>query len=153
MSEEKVMLSARIPEELKELVGADRRTNEEVVRAALWREFGGERKASIDRRIEEKERRISMVESERNERERELEEVRKELEALKTKREKMESNERDAHRQALEKLSNVPADPSNGFIIDTAEELDMTPEELAREVAEYHGKEFKDDDGNNFRSL
>jgi len=82
---EEVMLSGRVPKELKELVDADRRDNQEVLRAALWREFGGERRADIERRIEEKERRVSMIRSEKNERQRELEREQSELEALQTK--------------------------------------------------------------------
>jgi len=78
-------LVAEIPSDLKALVDADQRTNKEVVQAALWREFGGERKGPLERRIEEKKRRISMIESEKNERERELQEERNELEALEEK--------------------------------------------------------------------
>ena len=140
MSEE--MLSARVPAELKRLVDADKRTNQEVVRAALWREFGGERKASIDRRIEEKENRISMIERERNEREREIEEERKELEALKAKQDKIESQHADEHAQVLKKAETIPADPNNPFVIDHAENLGLTPEELAREIAEEYDKEY-----------
>lgn len=150
MSEE--MLSARVPSELKRLVDADKRTNQEVVQAALWREFGGERKASIDRRIEEKENRISMIERERNEREREIEDERKELEALKTKREKIESHAADERENVLERLSMIPADPQHPQIVEDAEELDMTPEALAQEVADYHGKEYRNRD-NDFGSI
>lgn len=130
-------LVAEIPEELKKLVDADQRTNKEVVQAALWREFGGERKAAIDRRIEEKERRVSMIESEKNERQRELEQERQELEALKTKREKVESEKRQQQNELAEvkeKLADAPKDPDNPAIQKYAGELDMTPEELIDEL-------------------
>jgi len=154
MSDETEMLSARVPEELKRLVDADERTNQEVVRAALWREFGGERKASIDRRIEEKENRINMIEREKNERERELEQEQTELEALKAKREKIEGQESEERKAVIRKCEMVPADPENGYIQDWSEDIDMTPEELAREVAETYNKEYQEPDNNDdFRSI
>jgi len=71
-TEDRERLVAEIPEELKRLADADERTNQEIVEAALWREFGGERKAALDRRIEEIENRLGMVKRERNERNREI---------------------------------------------------------------------------------
>jgi len=134
------MLSGRVPEELKELVDADRRDNQEVLRAALWREFGGERKADIERRIEEKERRVSMIKSEKNERERELEREENELHALRKKLE-AEEQEQDAQlEQALEALSDVPWEESNPAIQKRAEELDMDPEALIAELEDYYAE-------------
>jgi chromosome segregation ATPase len=132
-SDEK-MLSVRVPEELHALVKADKRTNQEVVRAALWREFGGERKAAIDRRIEEKENRISMIERERNERDRELEQQREELEALKDKREAVEGENAEERERMLRKLRQVPDDPDHMLVQEVADQLDMTPEEAITEA-------------------
>lgn len=83
-AEEMVMLSGRVPESLKRLVDADERNNQEVLRAALWREFGGERKAALERRLEEQRDRVSLIERQRNERQRELEDEQDELERIKT---------------------------------------------------------------------
>lgn len=132
-NEERVMLSARVPEELKKLVDADERNNQEVLEAALWREFGGQRKGAVERRIEEQKRKISLIESERNERKRELEEERQRLEALEAKREKIETRKESKHRQlkkASEKLEKTPRDPKNNAIQAQANNLGMEPEEL-----------------------
>ena len=154
MSDETEMLSARVPEELKRLVDADERDNQEVVRAALWREFGGERKASIDRRIEEKENRINMIEREKNERERELEQEQTELEALKAKRDKIEGQETQERKAAIRNCEMIPADPTHPGIKSAAEDIDMTPEELAREVSETFNKEYQEPgDDNDLRSI
>jgi len=140
MTEEMVMLSGRVPEELKELVDADRRDNQEIMRAALWREFGGERQADIDRRIEEKERRISMIKSEKNERERELEREQSELDALKSKRNSEQKEQQAQLEQALDTLESVPWKPDNPAIQTNADDLDMTPEELIAELEDYHAE-------------
>ena len=154
MSEDVEMLSARVPAELKRLVDADERTNQQVVEAALWREFGGERKASIERRIEEKENRINMIEREKNERERELERETTELEALKVKRDKIEGKEEEQHSAALRRCEQIPADPTHPFIKEQAENVDMTPEEFAREVAETFNKDYNDpDNDSDLRSI
>lgn len=146
MSNDVEMLSARIPSELKRLVDVDGRTNQQVVEAALWREFGGERKAAIERRIEEKENRINIIEREKNERKRELEQENAELEALKVKRDKIEGKEDKQHEAAIRKCERVPANPTNPLIQKEADNVGMTPEEFAREVAEEYNKEFQDPD-------
>lgn len=137
---ERVMLSARVPEELKQLVDSDQRDNQEVIRAALWREFGGERKAALERRIEEKERRVSLIESEKNERERELQEEKQELQALKTKLTSQEKQREKKMRDTLEKLEKTPWKPDNAAIQTNAEDLDMTPQELIAELEDYHAE-------------
>jgi chromosome segregation ATPase len=134
MSDDLVMLSGRVPEELKELVDADPRANQEVIKAALWREMGGERKASLDRRIEEKENRIQMIKREKNEREREILEEEDALEALKTKRNKMESKQSELWEDVEEKLENVPLKPDNPGVKAQADRVDMKPEELIEEI-------------------
>lgn len=128
------MLSVRVPEELKSLVNADDRTNQEVVRAALWREFGGERKAAIDRRIEEMENRIGMIERERNERERELEQKRNELESLQTKRDATAEEKTEVREMKLRKLQQVPSKPDHPLVQEIADELNITPEEALTEA-------------------
>ena len=85
MSNDTERLVAEIPAELKQRVDADPRTNKEVVEAALKTEFATEEEAAVQRRIDEKERRLSNLKSERNERDREINEVREELETLKNR--------------------------------------------------------------------
>ena len=125
--DETVMLSARVSPELKRFVDADERDNQEVIRAALWQEFGGEKKAALDRRIEEVETRISVIKREKNERERELEELSSDLESLKAKMETTQSKEesrREFIDSRLEALQDV-----RGVI----DETHPTVEALARE--------------------
>lgn len=134
------MLSARVPEELKRLVDADQRSNQEIVRAALWREFGGERKASVERRIEEKENRINMIRREKNEREREIEEEEQDLDALKAKVESIEEK-KDRYETELEDAADLLPDPSdrdpdNPAVKAQASNLGVSPEELLDDLAE-----------------
>lgn len=127
-------LVAEIPEELKKLVDADERTNKEVVQAALWREFGGERKGALERRAEEQRQRIGMLERERNERNRELEAANEELERIETLLEQRQSEKEQLLTEARETLSGTPRDPDNPAIQYWAEELGMKPAELLKEL-------------------
>lgn len=99
-------LVAEIPAHLKELVDSDSRSNKDVVITALWKEYGGEELASIERRIDEKKRRISNVESEKNERERELDELREALELLTERKEQMKTR----REQSVEAMAQEAAD-------------------------------------------
>jgi septal ring factor EnvC (AmiA/AmiB activator) len=133
----RVMMSARIPEELKRLVDADERANQEVLEAALWREFGGQRKGAVERRIEEQKRKISLIESERNERKRELEEERQTLEALKEKHnaiEERQQTQQEDLQDAIDKAKDAPRTPDNPAIREQAKRVGMTPEEFINEL-------------------
>jgi len=136
---DRVMMSGRVPEELKRLVDADQRDNQEVLEAALWREFGGQRKGAVERRIEEQKRKISLIESERNERERELEDERQTLEALKEKHDAIEQrqeSEQEMLQEAIEKCEGLSRDPENPGIKEQARKIGMTPEEFVDELPE-----------------
>lgn len=128
------MLSVRVPAELKALVDADKRTNQEVAETALWREFGGERKMPLQRRIEEKENRLTLAKNERNEREREIEEIQNDIEALKAKLETVEEAKHENHEEQLRKLRQVPDDPEHPLVKEVADELGMTPEDAITEA-------------------
>lgn len=151
MSDEE-RLVAEIPSELKELIDADKRTNKEIVTAALWREFGGERRAVIDRRIEEKKRRISMRESERNEREREINELQDELEALEKKREADNKANREQMEAVARSMSVCDLNASDGlhidqpaeWISDEANRLGCPPDDLIKMAKEMHRGEYDD---------
>lgn len=133
-SEKRERLVAEIPEELKALTDADKRDNREIVEAALWREFGGQRMAAIERRIEEQQRRVSMIESERNERERELGDAKEQLEALRQKRETVEGNEIAQRKQLFDKVRMVPKEPDHPIVQRAADELDMEPADVIAEA-------------------
>jgi len=149
VSDDEDRLVAEIPSELKELVDADQRSNKEIVIAALWREFGGERMGVLDRRIEEKKRRISIIESEKNERKRELETENEELDALLKKKDEMktqtERKQEEVLEEAAEKLppstwlrsapkeSQIP-DVDSDAIQDFAKRAEMDPQEFRDRV-------------------
>lgn len=137
MSEVLERLVAEIPSDLKGLVDADPRDNKEVVIAALWREFGGKRKGVLERRIEEKKRRLSIIESERNERQRELTETKQELENLQERYEAAkseEAREEEQLTQACEALEGVNLTPEHQQVQFLAKELGITKETLIQEV-------------------
>jgi len=133
-ADETERLVAEISPDLKNLVDADPRNNKEVVKAALWREFGGERQGALERRVEEKRKRISIVESERNERERELDEHRNELQALETRLENMEDENTERKEHWFEKVRMVPRQESHPIVQEAADELEMTAEQIIAEA-------------------
>lgn len=135
-----VMLSARVSPELKRFVDADERDNQDVIRAALWREFGGEKKAALDRRIEEIEQRISMVKREKNERSRELEELKEDKNALMVKQETVKSPSEEVIEWCLKNWSYLPEDVGPG-VETQAQKADMSPEELLNEVRDRWGED------------
>jgi len=134
MADETEMLSARIPSELKDLVDADSRTNQDVVKSALWSEFGGERMGELETRIDEKETRINVVQNEINSRDNELQELRKELNALREKYEEMQTEEAELLQEARETLEPGQFYPENPAVENWADKLDMSPEELIEEL-------------------
>jgi chromosome segregation ATPase len=89
--EETVMFGIRIPERLKRLVDADQRTNQEVGRTALWREFGGERRSEVEMKIDEKEKRREVIQKEIDRRRAELDDIDDQLAALREKRDQLGS--------------------------------------------------------------
>jgi len=136
MSENTEMLSSRVPQELKDLVDADPRNNQEVVRAALWREFGGERLGDLERRIKEKEQRISIIEEERQKRESEIDDLQRERSALREKYEEKQAEKEDSLEDAREALENVPLAVDNPAVENWADKLDLSPEDLLDKLEE-----------------
>lgn len=134
------MLSARVPEELKALVDADGRNNQEVIEAALWREFGGEKKAALDRRVEEIENRISIVKREKNERNRELESLREKLDALETKKNAAKSAQEKQQQKVIDrcvkKWAYLPESADTEAVKVQAEKAGMEPEAFYEAVKE-----------------
>jgi len=146
------MLSARVPEELHDLINADRRTNQEIVKAALWREFGGERMGALERRVEEKKRRVSMLESEKNERQRELDQEQQELEAIQTKLENVEDQKEQQRQDVADAAADLvagdaPIDTENPAVKAKAGDIGVEPAELVEEMRNH------DDDTGGLSSL
>lgn len=90
---DRVMLGVRIDPTLKQMIDADPRTNEEVASAALWDEFGGRRKAAVEKRIEHKDRRIAQIKDEIADLESELSAVEQERLSLQNKLEEMQGSD------------------------------------------------------------
>jgi len=140
MTKDKTMLSARVPTELKDMVDADPRTNQEVVEAALWGEFGGPRLSALERQKEELLRRRQQLEHERNERDREIDRVDNELSKVTAKIEKQrDKQERKEQRldDVADILEGVPLDPDNPAVQTQAKKLDLTPDELITKLQDH----------------
>jgi len=108
VTDERVMLSARVPAELKRMVDADRRNNQEVLEAALWREFGGKKKGLIETQIDRKAEQLDSITSERDELDSEASRLRTELEALRQRLDEVEETDsyEDSLRSLLEGIEN-----------------------------------------------
>lgn len=132
--EEMVMLSGRVPEELKRLVDADKRDNQDVLQAALWREYGGEREGALKRRLEEKRRRRTIVKEERESRDNELDEIDRDIEALEAKLEQSEGKSQAKKEELYRKVRMVPKEESHPVVQNAATELDMDAERVIEEA-------------------
>jgi DNA repair exonuclease SbcCD ATPase subunit len=134
------MLSVRVPTELTELVRTDRRTNQEVVEAALWREFGGRRQGAAERRLEEIERRKSIVRDERDSRDEELSKLQEEASRVKSLMAELESEEeRENERKTriVQRLRQIPPGQrgkDNPAIQNRAEDLGIPISDLLDEL-------------------
>lgn len=88
-----VELFTRIPEELKDLVDADSRANKEVVKAALWSEFGGRKKSALEAKKQHKLEQLQAIEKEIEAERKDKNRVRSEIEALEAKIERMDEEQ------------------------------------------------------------
>lgn len=130
---DQIQFKVRLDPELKQLVDADNRTNKEVTHAALWREFGGQRRSALEIRIEHKEREEDMIKQQIDDLQNELAEVCAEKEALQDKLSEM-STEEEAYENALDDLLD---DVESGNL------RRLTPV-LCEDVGETHSKTPKD---------
>src|SRR6056297_3056887 len=107
---EKKQVKVYLPPELHERLNVDPRSNSQTVEDALKTEFQTGKNAAVKRRINEIERRMSQVKSERQERDVELEELsdrRKQLEKQLEASEDIEQAKQDAIDERLEALQDV----------------------------------------------
>ena len=138
MSDE-VMLGARIDPDLKRLIDADPRSNQDVVAAALWDEFGGHRKSGLEIRIEHKEDRIQQIQSEIHDLEEELAEVREEKASLERRLEEMDDAD-EAYEDDIDRiLDEAEAGDRETLIIpatldSVAERHGMKPEQVHTDI-------------------
>lgn len=137
---EEVMLSARVPKELKDLIDADQRNNQEVIRVALRNEFGGERIGELDSLIQEKESRIQLLEKEENRRRQERKQKEKEKKALLDKKQRVKEQEESQLADAMDALETVPWEADNAAIKTWANELDMSERDLINQLEDYYAE-------------
>lgn len=123
-----------LSDDLKRFMDADSRTKREITETALWREFGGTRKSSIDIRIEHKDRRIEVLRDEIEDLKQELETEREERELLVAKREEIEEEGR-SYEEDLEDLFTEFAN-SRAILPRFRSE--------AKEIEREHGKPLED---------
>lgn len=132
-------LVAEVDADLKKMAKADPRTIREIVESALKREFQTGKTAAVERRVEEKESRLTELKSQRNEREREIAEVKDELDRLKTTLQKVEENSGPTIDDAVESVSQIPDDSlteDNPAVRNWASKVGITAAELIEEVQE-----------------
>jgi len=132
MSEERLV--ADVDSNLKSRAKADPRSIKEIVNQALEREFSTAETAAVERRIDEKETRITNLQREINEREREMAKVQDELGRLRQQLENYTDHRQDQLDEARDALEGVDADPENPAVKNWAGKLGMTPVELVEEL-------------------
>jgi len=153
MTDEMVMLSGRVPAELKERVDHDPRTNQEVLKDALKHEFATEEEAAVLQRLDELEREMSELESQKNARERQIAEKAEEKERLEKSLERIEKEENAEEERKRElweravtnirppQLSSVDTETwqpetSDEAVQHFAAELEISPEEFVEHYPE-----------------
>jgi len=137
-----VMFSGRVPEWMKEMVDADPRANQEVLRVALRKELGGRRKSELQVKLEQVDRRIALVEEEEEEladEKAELKQERARIESQIEKGDTLQEKRLDEVRQTLDE-ANTPLDPTNPAVKKQAEKVDMTPAELVEKLKDGDGE-------------
>jgi len=105
-------LVAEIPVELKRHVDADRRTNKEVVIAALTTEYGGKRDGAIERQISENQDRALQAASEIEDRIDEIHGYARENHKLRSVEGDKKEQQRKYAKKLLDNYGGVPA-PEN----------------------------------------
>lgn len=143
-------ISATVDEDVHEFLQQDHINISGLVNRCL-REYmntGGDVSAVRDLRIQQLEDDAADLQNRAENKRERAEELRAAIESSE------QAREEERLERALDRLEMVPANPENGFIIEQAEDLEITPEELAREVAEEYNKEYQDpDDDSDLRSI
>jgi len=113
---EEIQLKVRVPDELKDLVDADQRNNKEVVKAALWSEFGGRKKSALEAKKQHKIEQLQAIEREIDKEREDKERVRSEVEALEAKIEKMDE-EKVSRQEFVDSLLDELLDGDLGNLV------------------------------------
>ena len=137
MSDE--MLSGRVPSELKRLVDADPRNNQDVLRTALKREFGSDETSRLEMRLEHRREQRRMLERERKEIEGDIASLDEEIAALEEQLDALEA-ETSRYESALDDIldmmteSEMHVDPGHGKVTTLATESGNTAEAVIEDL-------------------
>ena len=96
--------------------------------------------------------RIEQLEDDADDAEKKAERKRRRAAELKAAMTETEDRERE---DILDAAADIPASPENAWVVEHADDVDMTPEEFAREIADRHGKKYDpfNDTDDDLRSL
>lgn len=136
---EKEQFASYLPGELKERLDVDPRPNTEILEAALWTEFGGHSQEAIERRKQEKKRRIHTIEEEIESRKQEIADLKREIAKLN----RLETEEEQAQEQIDETVRElaameVTADASDPAVVKHAKPLSISASKLASLLADHY---------------
>jgi DNA repair exonuclease SbcCD ATPase subunit len=109
---DKNQVKVYLPEELHSLLNADSRSNSEAVEAALWAEYGGQKKAAIEVRLENKRTQLEAAKGTLEDERANVAELREEVSRLEAMVEKTEAQE-DQYDDLLESLESELYDGAN----------------------------------------
>jgi len=133
---DKSQVKVYLPKELHELLNADQRNNSEVVESALWREFGGKRKAVAEVQLEQKEKQLGAVRSEKDELETEESRLSQQVTALRERVNGLEDTEKELDTDLDELLTHL--EDSGQHVWPNAENVrDLA---TARKTSSYNSK-------------
>ncbi len=99
----KSQVKVYLPDELHALLNADSRSNSEAVEAALWAEYGGQKKAAIEVRLENKRNELEAAKTTLEDDRKNVVELREEVERL----ERMADTVEDKDEQRLEDIDEI----------------------------------------------
>lgn len=127
------LLGARIPPELKRLVDADERDNQQVVEAALWNEFGGRKKSALESKKEHKLDQLEAIDASIEAEKKERRRVQEQVDAI------------DAQIEQIEQEGPVYEDDLIAFLDNFANSRAVFPrfKSDVEEIATEHNKSLK----------
>ena len=132
VSDDLERIVAEVPSDLKRLVDADKRTNKEVVEAALWNEFGGRKKSALEAKKEHKKDQLKAIEAAIESEKEDYERVKSEIEAINAQIESLKSED-EKYEDDLNALLSELEDGEHDRLIPS-----MVP---VRDIADEHGED------------
>lgn len=100
---DKSQVKVYLPEELHNLLNADSRSNSEAVEAALWAEYGGQKKAAIEVRLDNKRTELEAAKGTLEDEQKNVAELRQEVAKL----EQMVDTVEDQEAQRIEDIDEL----------------------------------------------